>query len=46
MSRNMDEINLSVFAQLMSVNLMQRLMCMESPLWIGLGTCLAGGVNV
>ena len=46
MSKNMGEINLSVFAQLMSMKLMQRLMYMESPLWIGLGTGLAGGVNL
>ena len=46
MNRHVGKINLPTFAQLVSTKLMQRLTYMESSLWTGLGTHLAGGVNL
>ena len=46
MNRHMSEINLPIFAWLMSTKLVQKLTDMESPLWTGLGTGLAEGVNL
>ena len=42
MSRHMGKINLSIFARLVST----KLVYVESSLWVGLGTRLAGGVNL
>lgn len=46
MNGHVNEVNLPVLAQLVSSELLQGLAFLEGPLWVGLGTGLARGVNL